>query len=170
MSFERIPRVWLCREWITGPARSGASAPFRRSVWPYPPGRRPAWRPRRHQKRPGSGRPERRHFWLRCGHSGHGDAAGHLHSGEQGVQSVHSAPLHGDADDRQGGVPGKGAGQMGRHTGGADQHAEAVLPGIPGELRGGGRGAVGAEDVGLIGDAELRQLGAGRLDNRPVAV
>ena len=59
---------------------------------------------------------------------------------------------------------------MGRHAGGADQHAEAVLPGVPGELRGGGGGAVGAEDVGLIGNAELRQLGAGRLDNRPVAV
>jgi len=31
-----------------------------------------------------------------------------------GIQSIQDAPLHGNADDRQGGVGGKGTGQMGR--------------------------------------------------------
>jgi len=52
---------------------------------------------------------------------------------------------------------------MGRHTGGADQYAEAVGPGASGEVRGGGGGAVGAENVGLIGDAEGLELLAGTL-------
>ena len=59
---------------------------------------------------------------------------------------------------------------MGRHTGGADQHAETVGPGVSGEVRGGGGGAVGAENVGLIGDAEGLKLLAGPLYNGPVRV
>ena len=59
---------------------------------------------------------------------------------------------------------------MGGHPGGADEHAEAVLPGVPGEVRGGGGGAVGAQNVGLIGDAEVLELGAGPFDHRPIGV
>ena len=39
--------------------------------------------------------------------TGHRDAAGHLHGSQQSVQAIHRAALHGDADDRQGGVGGK---------------------------------------------------------------
>ena len=39
-----------------------------------------------------------------------------------------------------------------------------------GEVRGGGGGAVGAENVGLIGDAEGLKLLAGPLDHGPVRV
>src|SRR5699024_10561543 len=59
---------------------------------------------------------------------------------------------------------------MGGHAGGADEHAEAVLTGPTGKLRGGGGGAVCAQDVGLIGDAELLKLGTGPFDHRPVGV
>ena len=59
---------------------------------------------------------------------------------------------------------------MGGHPGGADQHAKAVLTGVFSELRRSGGGAVGAEDVGLVGDGELLQLPAGPLDHGPIAV
>ena len=64
-NFEGFAKRWLCQERITGPVRPGASAPFRRSGRPFSPGRHPAWRPGHRQKRIGSGRPERRRFWLR---------------------------------------------------------------------------------------------------------
>ena len=74
----------------------------------------------------------------------------------------------GNADDGQGGVAGKGAGQMGGHTGGADKYAKAVGTGVFGKVRSGGRGAVSAEDVGFVRDTELLELVAGTLDDGPV--
>lgn len=47
---------------------------------------------------------------------GNREAAGHLHGGKQGVQTVQRAALHRDADHRQGGVGGKGTGQVGGHA------------------------------------------------------
>ena len=43
------------------------------------------------------------------GHGSHGDAAGHLDGSQQSVQPIRSAALHGDANDRQGGISGEGA-------------------------------------------------------------
>ena len=103
-------------------------------------------------------------------HGGYRDTAGHLDGSQQGVQSVHGAALHGDADDGKGGVAREGTGQVGGHARGTDQHAKAIGPGGPGKFRGGGRGAVGAENVGLKGNAELLQLGTGTLYYRPVAI
>ena len=56
------------------------------------------------------------------------------------------------------------------HTGGGDEHAEAVGAGIFGEVRCGGRGTVRAEDVRLVGDAEGVELLAGRFDDRPIGI
>ena len=98
----------------------------------------------------------------------HRDAAGHLDCGQQGIQPIQDAPLHGNADDRQGGVGGKGPRQMGSHAGGADDHAESPLPGGLGELSRLGRRPVGAEDMGLIGDVQGVQLGTGPFDHVPM--
>ena len=73
------------------------------------------------------------------GHGGHGDAAGHLNGGKQGVQTVHGPPVHRDADDGQGSVSGKSPSQVGGHAGGADEHTEAVGSGTFGKLRRRGR-------------------------------
>ena len=101
---------------------------------------------------------------------GHRDAAGHLHRGQQSVQAIHRAALHGDADDRQGGVGRKGTGQMGGHTGSAEDDAEAVGLCALGKRGGLGGRAVGGKDVGLKGDAQRLQLGAGPFYHRPIAV
>ena len=50
------------------------------------------------------------------------------------------------------------------------EDAEAVLPGVGGELRHLGGTAVGAHNMGLVGDAEGVQLGAGGPDHRPVGI
>ena len=55
-------------------------------------------------------------------------------------------------------------------TGRVEFPAEAVGPGASGEVSGGGGGAVGAENVGLIGDAKGLELLAGTLDYGPVRV
>ena len=52
---------------------------------------------------------------------------------------------------------------MGSHTGGTDEDTKAVFAGILGELGSGSGGAVGAENVGFIGDTEGLQLLAGSL-------
>ena len=61
------------------------------------------------------------------GHGGHGHAAGHLHHGQQAVQTAHHGRLDGHADDRQGGVSGQDAAQMGSLTGTGDDDAKACL-------------------------------------------
>ena len=96
--------------------------------------------------------------------------AGHLHGRQQGVQPVDRAALHGDADDRQGGVAGERAREVRCHPGCADEHAEAVGAGVFGEVRRSDRGAVRAEDVRLVGDAKGVELLTGRLDDRPIRV
>ena len=62
-------------------------------------------------------------------HGGYRDAAGHLHGGKQSVQAVNGSALHGDTNDRQGGIGGKSAGQVCGHAGGADDDANVVFPG-----------------------------------------
>ena len=59
---------------------------------------------------------------------------------------------------------------MSGHARRAEDDAEALVPRGFGELRGLGGGAVGAENVGLIGDAEGLKLLAGPLYNGPVRV
>ena len=54
-----------------------------------------------------------------------------------------------------GGIAGKGPGQVGGHTRRTDHDTKAIGAGGAGKLRRLGGGAVGAENVGLIGDAEL---------------
>ena len=100
----------------------------------------------------------------------HGKAAGHLHSGQQGVQTVHGAALHRDAHNGQGGVGGKGTGQVRGHAGSAENDAVALGTGALGERGGGLRCAVGRKNVRLIRHAEILQHRAGTLDHRPVTV
>ena len=59
---------------------------------------------------------------------------------------------------------------MGGHAGGGDDHAEAVLPGVQGEIAGLNRRAVGGKDVRLIGDAEGIELVRRFPDHRQIAV
>ena len=59
---------------------------------------------------------------------------------------------------------------MGGQSGGADDGAEPVVPCAFGKTRCGVGGPVGAEDVGLPGNFQLLELGAGGLDHRPVGV
>ena len=59
---------------------------------------------------------------------------------------------------------------MGGHTRRTDHDAKAIGAGGAGKLRRLGGGAVGAENVGLIGDAEGLELLAGTLYNGPVRV
>ena len=89
---------------------------------------------------------------------------------QQSVQSVRSAALHGDADDRQGGVGGKSTCQMGCHACCAKDDAKAV--GLCAFCKGCclGGGAVCRKDMCLKGDVQRLQLGTGTLDHRPIAV
>ena len=103
-------------------------------------------------------------------HRCHRDAAGHLHGSQQSVQAVHRAALHGDADDRQGGVGGKSTCQMCCHACRAQDDSKAV--GLCAFCKGCCLGgcAVCRKDVCLKGDVQCLQLGAGTLDHRPIAV
>ena len=98
------------------------------------------------------------------------DAAGHLNRGKQCVQSVHRAALHGDADYGECGISGKSTGKMRRHSGSADEHAEAVCTGTAGKIRCGSRRTVGTENMGLKGDPQLIQLDAGSFDDGPIGI
>ena len=101
---------------------------------------------------------------------GHRNAAGHLHGGQQGVQAVHRAALNGDADDGQHGVRGDAARQMGGHTRGRDDHAEAVFRRALCKLRRSGRGAVGAHYAHLKRDIPAFELCGRGFYRWPVAV
>src|SRR5699024_5683673 len=103
-------------------------------------------------------------------YGGYGNATGHLDRGQESVQTVHSAALEGDADDGEGGVAGKGTGQVSGHASGTDEHAEAVFAGRAGKFSGLHRSAVSAHDVGLVGDAVVGQLLTGTLYHRPVRI
>ena len=59
---------------------------------------------------------------------------------------------------------------MGRHAGGTDEDTEAVFTGAFGKVGGSGGGAVGAEDMGLEGDAKALELLTGSLHHRPVGI
>ena len=104
------------------------------------------------------------------GHGRHRDAAGHLHGGQQGVQAVHGTAFHRDADDGQGGVGGKGTGQMGGHAGSAEDDAKTILFCALGKGSRLCRGAVCRQDVCLKRDVQRLELGTGPLDHRPIAV
>src|SRR5699024_4467589 len=92
------------------------------------------------------------------------------YGGQQGIQTVQCAALHGNTDDRQGGVGGKGTGQVSGHTGGTQDDTITVGTGGFGKSGSRLRRTVSREDVGFIRDAEILQHGAGSLDNGPVAV
>ena len=104
------------------------------------------------------------------GEGRHGDAAGHLHGGEQGVQTVHGATLHGHADHGERGVARDDAGQVGGQARGADEHLKAAAFGL-GRVGGGAvGGAVRAHDVGFKGDAELLEHAHATLHGAPIGV
>ena len=58
---------------------------------------------------------------------------------------------------------------MGRHSGGGDERAKPVGPGLPGEGGGLDGGAVGGIDVDLTGDGEGREGLCGLPDHGQVA-
>ena len=88
------------------------------------------------------------------GNSGHRDPGRHLYRRQERVNAVQRIGFQWDADDRQGGLGSQRARQMGGHARGGDEHAEAVFPGVPGELGGLEGGAVGGIDVDLTGHTE----------------
>ena len=89
------------------------------------------------------------------GHGGHGDSAGHLHSGEQGVQALQIGTGAGHADHRQGRIGGDGTGKMGSHPGKGDHAGEAAAPGGAGKFRRLTGRPMGGENMGLVGDFQL---------------
>ena len=73
------------------------------------------------------------------------------------IETAKLGGLNGDADDRKGSPGGHGPGQMGRHAGGGNDNAEALLTGGDAELAGLHGGTVSGVDMHLIGDAEFLQ-------------
>ena len=69
-----------------------------------------------------------------------------------------------------GSVGSKCTGQMRSHTSGTDDRAKTVAAGGLGKRRCLGRSAMGTQNMGLERDAKGFQLGAGSLDDRPIAV
>mmetsp|Transcript_36129 Transcript_36129/g.116850 ORF Transcript_36129/g.116850 Transcript_36129/m.116850 type:complete len:536 (+) Transcript_36129:272-1879(+) len=98
------------------------------------------------------------------------DALWHLHNGVQAVLAVHGGGLDGDADDGQGGHGGDHTGQVGRPSGSGDDAAQSPRRGALRVRHHPLRGAVGADDVALVGDAELLKDLAGVNHRREVGV
>ena len=108
---------------------------------------------------------------LADGQCADGDAAGHLHGGEEGIHALEGGGLHGDAQDGDEGSRGQDAGEVG-------------APPAPQMRTSGSRvfrrrrtyswltsgGAVGGEDAALVWDGEVGEDFVGRLHGLPVGL
>lgn len=84
-----------------------------------------------------------------------GNSGGHHNGREQGIHAFKRLCLDRECYYRQGGVCCKRAGEVSRHTCGADKYTETVFTGISCEFSGFGGGAVSRENVDLEGYTEL---------------
>ena len=86
-----------------------------------------------------------------------GHALGHLHDGEQRVDSVEHGCGDGDAEDRDEGFGGEHSGEMGGAAGSGDDDAEAAGFGLLGVLEEPVGRAVRGDDARFVRDGEELQ-------------
>jgi hypothetical protein len=97
-----------------------------------------------------------------------GDAAGHLHDGEQRVDAVECVRLHGYAKNREACLCGDHAGKMRGAAGSGDDDADAARFGCSGVVEHAIRRAMCGNDLGLVGDCELVENFGSVLEGGPV--